>query len=491
MTLFRNTKLKPEIAVPLYQQIYDHLRIAIVEGQLRQGAKLPSTRALADELGVSRNTILNAYDQLAAEGYLEHIVRKGTFVTQFLPEDFMAPSQSVSRIEHVGRSHRLSKRTDAVLSAPRMPVPSYPPTKEIIALPVGIPALDAFPFDVWAKLMSRHAHGLHPSALNYAQLVGYRPLREAIAEHVIVTRHVNCTPEQVFIVAGTQGALHLTAQVLLNPGDSVWVEDPGYPNARNALLAAGARLVSVPVDGEGIMVDTGIARAPRARMAYVTPSHQFPLGMTLSLKRRFAILDWAKRANAYILEDDYDGEYRFDGHPLAALQGLDNHDSVIYMGTFSKVLFPALRLGYLIVPTALIDAFLAMRCSIGVGLPRLEQTVLAEFIADGHFTRHIRRMRTLYAERRSALLDAASDLPLELEAPHTGLHLIGWLAAGVNDRAAAKCAAEHGVDVVPVSKLAIEAMPRGGLVLGYGAVNQQEIEEGVRRLSAALRAVYE
>ncbi len=490
MTLFRNTKLKPEIAVPLYRQIYDHLRIAIVEGQLRQGAKLPSTRALADELGVSRNTILNAYDQLAAEGYLERLEGKGTFVTQSLPEAFFTPGRSVSPVERAGRAHQLSERATALLSAPSMPIPHYPPARGQISFPVGIPALDAFPFELWARLVSRHARGLHPSALDYPDLAGYRPLREAIADHVIVARQVHCSPEQVIIVTGSQGALHLAARVLLNPGDSVWVEDPGYPNARNGLLAAGARLVAVPVDQEGIVVEAGVARAPEARMAYLTPSHQFPLGMTLSLKRRLAILDWAKRANAYILEDDYDGEYRFDGRPLAALQGLDDHDSVIYIGTFSKVLFPALRIGYLIVPQALVDTFLATRRAIDARLPRLEQAVLAEFIAEEHFTRHIRRMRTLYAERRAALLEAARDLPLELYAPHTGLHLIGWLPPGVDDRAAAACAADQQVDVLPVSMLALEPMPRGALALGYGAVKQHEIQEGVRRLSAALRNVH-
>jgi GntR family transcriptional regulator/MocR family aminotransferase len=489
MTPFPDTKLKRAPTFSIYHRIYEHLRSSILAGQLKRGAKLPSTRALADELGVSRNTILNAYGQLAAEGYLERVKRKGTFVTQYLPEDSIAPSRSVSRIERVSRPQRLSKRATSVLSAPTMRGSTYPPTRERIAFPVGIPALDAFPFDLWAKLMSRHAHGLHPGALNYPDLAGYRPLREAIANHVIVARHVHCSPEQVIITIGTQGALHLAAQVLLNPGDRVWVEDPGYPIAHGGFLAAGAQVVPVPVDAEGIRVEAGIARAAEARMAYVTPSHQFPLGMTMSLTRRCAILDWAKRTGAYIMEDDYDGEYRFDGRPLTALQGLDEHNSVIYVGTFSKVLFPALRLGYLIVPDALVAAFLAMRRSIDVGLPRLEQMVLADFIAEGHFTRHIRRMRTLYAERRTALLEAARDLPLELDVPHTGLHLIGWLPDGVGDRAVALRAAEQGVDVVPLSVLATEALPRGGLALGYGALNQQQIEEGVRRLRLALLAL--
>jgi GntR family transcriptional regulator / MocR family aminotransferase len=485
MTLFENTKLKQDHSIPLYQQIYDHLRLAILEGQLKKGAKLPSTRALADELGVSRNTILNAYDQLAAEGYLERLEGKGTFVTQILPETHLSPSQSISRSEQTPRIHRLSERATDLLSAPMMPItPDLP--RSYISFPAGMPALDVFPFELWAKLVSRHAHALHPAALVYQDPAGYRPLREAIADHIIVARQVHCSPEQVILVSGSQGALHLAARVLLNAGDEVWVEDPGYLGAKTALLAAGAKLIPVPVDEEGLRVDAGIARAPKARLAYVTPSHQFPLGMTLSLKRRLAILDWAKQANAYILEDDYDGEYRFDGRPIASLQGLDDHDSVIYIGTFSKVLFPSLRLGYLIVPPSLIDAFLTMRRSIDVNLPHLEQSVLAEFIAEGHFTRHIRRMRTLYAERRAALLETARELPLELYAPHTGMHLIGWLPSGVDDQAITEDAHEHQVGVLPVSLLAIEPMSRGGLILGYAALNPQAMKEGVRRLSHVL-----
>ncbi len=485
MTLF-NTQLKPELAVPIYQQIYDHLRLAILEGQLKQGAKLPSTRALADELGVSRNTILNAYDQLAAEGYLERLEGKGTFVAQCLPEVLSTPKPH-SRRASTPRKHHLSERAAALLSAPAM---SIDPPRGHFAFRAGMPALDAFPFELWAKLVSRHAHGLHPGVLMYQDPAGYRPLRQAIADHAIVARQVHCSPEQVIIVSGSQGALHLAARVLLNAGDAVWVEDPGYLGARTALLAAGARLVPVPVDAEGLMVDAGIARAPKARMAYLTPSHQFPQGMTLSLRRRLAILDWAKQANAYLLEDDYDGEYRYDGRPLASLQGLDEHESVIYLGTFSKVLFPSLRIGYAIVPPALVDAFIAMRRAIDVNPPHLEQAVLAEFIAEGHFTRHLRRMRTLYAERRTSLLEAARDLPLELYAPPTGMHLIGWLPPGVDDQVVAQAAAQRQVRVMPISTLAIEPLARGGLVLGYAAVNQQQIEDAVRQLGEALREVH-
>lgn len=483
MTFLR--KLKPESTIPLYQQIYDHLRVAILERQLKQGTKLPSTRALSDELGVSRNTILSAYDQLTAEGYLESAEGKGTFVTHSLPEAAFTSAQIVSGTQPRRRTHRLSERADALLATPAMPNQPHE-MRFPRAFRSGLPALDAFPYERWAKLVSRHAHRLHPGAMTYQDTAGYRPLREAIADYVNVARQVHCSPDQVVIVSGSQGALHLAARVLLNPGDLAWVEDPGYLGARTALVAAGAKLVPVPVDEEGLRVDAGIARAPQARMAYVTPSHQFPLGVTMSLKRRLALLDWAKQADATILEDDYDGEYRFDGRPLASLQGLDEHDSALYIGTFSKVLFPALRLGYLILPTTLIDAFLAMRRSMDVNLPSLEQAVLAEFIAEGHFTRHIRRMRTLYAERRSALLEAASGLPLELYAPPTRMHLVGWLPNGVDDRLAAQKAAKQQVRVLPLSMFAMEPLARGGLVLGYAAVNQQEIEEGVGRLAAAL-----
>jgi GntR family transcriptional regulator/MocR family aminotransferase len=485
MILFDTAKLKQDIAIPLYQQIYEHLRLAILNGQLKRGAQIPSTRALADELGVSRNTILNAYDQLAAEGYLERLEGKGTFVTQVLPDAHFTPRQPLSR-ERTPRVHRLSDRAADLMTAPTMPI-NPTPSRSYITFAAGMPALDAFPFELWAKLVSRHAHSLHPGAMVYQAPAGYRPLREAIADHIIVARQVHCSPEQVIIVTGSQGALHLAARVLLNMGDKVWVEEPGYLGAKTALVAAGAQIVPVPVDEEGLKVEEGIARAPDARLAYVTPSHQFPLGMTLSLKRRLALLDWARDANAYILEDDYDGEYRFDGRPIASLQGLDNADSVIYIGTFSKVLFPALRLGYLIVPPSLVDAFLTMRRSIDVNLPHLEQAVLAEFIREGHFTRHIRRMRTLYAERRTALIELANDLPLELYAPHTGMHLVGWLPPHLNDQAIADEAHQQQVGVLPVSLMALEAMQRGGLIIGYASVNEAEMKEGVRRLATVLR----
>jgi GntR family transcriptional regulator/MocR family aminotransferase len=318
----------------------------------------------------------------------------------------------------------------------------------------------------------------------YQDSAGYRPLREAIVAHVTVSRQVHCTPEQVMIVSGSQGALDLAARMLIDADDPVWLEDPGYAGARGAFLGAGAQVIPVPVDHEGLVVDRGVQRAPDARLVYLTPSHQFPLGVTMSLARRLALLDWAKRANAYIIEDDYDSEFRFATRPLATLQGLDDANRVIYVGTFSKVLFPSLRIGYMILPPALVDSFLKVRRMIDIHSPMLEQAVLADFMIEGHFTRHLRRMRTLYAERRSALLEAARGLPLEIDSAEAGIHCIGWLPDGIDDLALVDKAADYNLHLTPISSFSIEPLPRKGVLLGYGGFSVQEIQQGVARLGA-------
>jgi GntR family transcriptional regulator / MocR family aminotransferase len=484
MSILDNVGFKSAVATPIYQQLYDHLRASILDGRLKKGAKIPSTRLLAAELGVSRNTVLNAYDQLIAEGYIESVEGKGTFVTQVLPEQHLSTAPYVHRQngKAIAPSLRLSKRAEALLATPVLPY-DY----DNYTFRTGMPALDAFPYELWAKAVAREAHRLHPGSLMSQGTLGYRPLREAIANHVTVARQVRCTADQVIVVAGAQGALDLAARVLVNPGEKVWIEDPGYPGAQGALLAEGAHIIPIPVDDEGLMVEVGLERAPDARMAYLTPSHQFPLGVSLSLARRLLLLNWANRAGSYILEDDYDSEYRFTGRPLASLQGLDENNRTIYIGTFSKVMFSALRLGYLIVPEALVDAFRAMRRYVDGHPPGLEQRALAAFMMDGHFARHIRRMRVLYAERRQALLKAAQNLPLEIVAPDTGMHLVGWLPDDIDDGVAVRQAAKHHVHVLSISSLALSTPCRNGLVLGYAAVNEREIQEGVERLAAALK----
>jgi len=482
----------PSEDTPLYEQIYSSVRAAILSGALKPGEQLPSTRALATQLNVSRNTVLGAYHHLEAEGYLRTAAGSGTFVAPDLPESLLGASRVDPRPslgETDSEQHRLSDAGNRLLALSRGIASSPIPT---IAAPrpfrADIPALDAFPFALWSRLVVRQARRMPPAAFPYQDSRGYRPLREAIAAHVAVSRQVHCTADQVLIVGGSQGALDLAARLLLNPGDPVWMEDPGYLGARGAFLSAGAHIVPVSIDEEGLMVDVGVARAPSARLAYLTPSHQFPLGVTMSLARRLAILEWAERTGAYLLEDDYDSEYRYAGRPLAALHGLDRAQRVIYIGTFSKVLFPGLRLGYLILPPALVEPFLAMRRFIDTHPPWLEQAVVAEFLAGGHFARHLRRMRALYAERRTALLEAFRPLPLDMQSPEAGIHCVGWLSHGLDLASLLRGAAAHDLELTPLSAFSIDPPERHGLILGYGGLSVQEIKSGAKRLAAALRA---
>lgn len=482
-------------AAPLYRQLYERLRAAILTGQVEAGARLPSTRALASELGVSRTTTALVYQQLLMEGYLESRVGDGTRVSQLLPRPPADPSggaepqrQLSARLEPHAN---LSQRGRLILCA-HDPRALYDATQKPGAqtFRVGQPDTAPFPYDLWARLLARRARLSLPTATLYREATGYLPLREAIALHIGITRGVRCAPEQVIITAGSQGALDLAARVLLDPGDTALIEDPGYSGARGALLAAGAHVVPTPVEGEGVDLATARALAPQARLISVTPSHQFPTGVTMSLNRRLVLLDWAREANAWILEDDYDSEFRFSGRPLEALQGLDNGQRVIYIGTFSKALFPALRLGYVVAPLALVEGFAAMRSVIDAHSPILEQMALADFMTQGHYARHVRHMRALYSERRAALLDALhtelGDL-LEAQIPEAGMHLVAWLPPGLDDGAVADLAARQGIPVTPVSRYASAPLRRGGLIFGYATASSEALRADVRRLAQALR----
>jgi GntR family transcriptional regulator / MocR family aminotransferase len=480
-------------SAPLYRQLYERLRAAILSGQLEDGARLPSTRALASAIGVSRTTTALVYDQLLMEGYIESRVGAGTHVAQLRarpPEDQKAGNQSLPNATSQIPAE-LSQRGRALLHA-SPPGELYSSSRASVASPfrAGQPDTQAFPYQLWAKLLAKRARHSLQTTTHYQEAAGYYPLREAIAAHIGITRGVRCTPEQVLITAGSQGALDLAARVLLDPGDTAWVEDPGYLGARGALLAAGAQVVPVPVDTEGIDVAAGHRLAPHARIVSVTPSHQFPTGITMSLSRRVALLEWARQAQAWILEDDYDSEYRFSGRPLEALQGLDNGQRVIYIGTFSKVLFPTLRLGYVVVPPELVAGFVAMRRFIDVHVPILEQVALADFMIQGHFTRHLRHMRTRYTERRNVLIEAlrreCGDL-LDVQVPEAGMHLVAWLPAHLDDRAVARLVLEQGIEIAPISKFCIAPPSRGGLMLGYANASSEELRDGVRKLARALR----
>jgi GntR family transcriptional regulator / MocR family aminotransferase len=476
--------------VPLYRQLYTGLRRAILDGQLRAGTRLPSTRELATDLGVSRNTVMNAFEQLLAEGYVEGQVGSGTYVSRALPDDLLHARTQTARAPQRARAGRTLARRAALITTTRLNI-SREQTSTRPFRP-GTPALDCFPHALWARLLARRWRKPPRDLLGYVESAGYLPLREAIATYLGAARAVRCEAAQVIVVAGTQQALDMVARLLIDEGDAVWHEEPGYLGARGAFKSAGARVVPVPVDEEGLDVNEGATLAPDARLVYVTPSHQYPLGVTMTLARRLALLEWANRAGAWVLEDDYDSEYRYEGRPLAALQGLDAEGRVIYLGTFSKVLFPALRLGYVVVPPDLVEVFTNARGLASRFSPTVEQAVLADFINEGHFARHIRRMRALYAERQAILLDAAArDLAglLELKPDAAGIHLVGQLPAGVDDATASRAAAAVGIDVQPLSSFRLKRGGRGGLLLGYAGYDERQLRNGVRKLADALRTV--
>lgn len=487
-----SASLPPLIALdpagpPLYRQLSEWLRRAIVEGQLQPGQRLPSTRSLAGELGVSRLPVFSAYEQLMAEGYLEAVAGSGTRVAAAI----------ASRVP--GRSRLPRKRTDAAAQPSkerriaRRVAPMTGPTQTWLesqgAFRIGLPALEAFPHDTWARLLSRHARRAHRDTLAYGDPLGHLPLREAIADYLRTVRSVRVVASQVMITLGAQHGLQVGMHALLDPGDAAWMEDPGYPGAHQALAAVGARTVLVPVDAEGLDVAEGIRRGADARVVYTTPSHQFPLGVTMSAARRMQLLQWAACEGRWIVEDDYDGEYRFGGQPVAAMQGLDADRRVIYVGTFSKVMFPALRLGYVIVPEDLVPAFRAVRDALDTCPATLPQLAMTDFVREGHFARHIRRMRALYAMRREALVEAiALHLPgqVQVVGAEAGMQLTCLLPEGADDIALSRRAREVGVSIRPLSPCYRGATRRAGVILGYGGVDAAAIEDGVRRLKRCL-----
>jgi GntR family transcriptional regulator / MocR family aminotransferase len=463
---------------PIHRQIYEGFRRAILDGLLRPGQRVPSTRALALDLDVSRLPVLTAYDQLLHEGYLEGRVGSGTYVSAAVPDDLLglpAPANG-----------------PAPLSTARRRVHPAPPLRDEGGLGpfrMSLPALDQFPHAAWARLVARHAHALTHAQMAYGDPAGLVPLRLAIAEHLRAARAVRCEVDQVLIVSGSQAALRLAGAVLLRPGDRVAVEEPSSPLARAALGAGGAEVVPVPVDAEGMSVSSLKRREARVRAAYVSPSHQYPLGMSITAARRFALLDWAARRNAWLLEDDYDSEYRYVSRPLGALQGMDAHERVIYIGTFSKVLFPAIRVGYLVVPPSLRQRFLEAREAFDLFSPTLYQLALAEFLHEGHFARHLRRMRGVYLARRDALLTGLArhcGHRLTVLNADAGLHAAALLSGGVDDADVVRRMAARGLTATALSTCYAGAGRRSGLLLGFGGSTERRLLEATRVLGEVL-----
>jgi GntR family transcriptional regulator/MocR family aminotransferase len=474
----------PIPGVPLYRWLYEQLRAAILDGRLKPGARLPATRDLAEAYRLSRTTIVTAFEQLKSEGYVDGRTGSGTYVSKVLPEQLLQAGRvhQEARLRH--RRIVLSayaRRLQLFRSRPRHPVRAFRPNQA---------ALDLFPTTLWAQVAARRLRRASTRLLAGGETLGYRPLREAVADYLNTSRGVKCTADQVLIVSGAQEGLDRTARLLLNPEDPAWMEEPGYPGAAAVLRAVGAKLCGVPVDAEGLDLERGIQRWPRPKLVYVTPAHQFPLGVTMSLRRRLALLEWARKAGVLIFEDDYDSEYRYSGRPVPALQGLDRAGVVIFGGSFSAVMFPAMRLGYLVVPPEMIDVFAAAQSVSTHHPPLLGQAVLCDFITEGHFARHIRRMRQVYAERLGVLLKGAREKLtglVEISNVEAGLQTIGWLRDGVSAEHVAAAAAKKNVEVIPLQRYAFGRVRGNGIVLGFAAVEPRELRRGVEELASVLR----
>ena len=473
---------------PMYKQLYEGYREAIVERRLSGGQRLPSTRSLAAELRISRIPVLNAFEQLLAEGYFESRPGAGTFVAKALPEALSRPSRPAA----IGATASPEPPGRRILAERPLSLLADEPGPWLAGLePFHCPSppLDLFPNRIWSSLVTRHARRFDAVRAVSSDPMGLPALREAVAEYLRSARAVRCEADQIMIVSGSQQALDITGRVRLENGSPVWIEEPGYFGTQRALSMAGARLVGVPVDDEGLDVDAGLALCPRPRAIYVTPSHQLPLGVTMSASRRLRLLELARRRSAWIVEDDYDGEYRYGNLPIASLQGLDRDSRVLYLGTFTKSLFPTLRVGYVVLPRDLVAPFAAVRRAMDIHSPLFLQEVLADFILEGHFDRHLRKTRSICRERRNALVEALeSELGsrIRIVGDQAGMFLTIVLPKGLRDRDIVLRAADAGVRTFPLSSCYLGKPRLQGLVLGYGGFGPAQIVPAVRRLRRVL-----
>ena len=466
----------------LSTRVYRAIRSAILDSTLRVGDRLPSTRTLAADLSISRSTAEAAYAQLEDEGYLTRGVGSGSFVSAG-PSKVKGSGPSTRR-HSASRAPAFSKRGTQIAEMGGCADPRI-----VRAFSAGMPALESFPVETWQKLMARHTRNGAASWMMYGDQQGLPALRETIAQYLSLSRGVNCDAGQVIVLTSSQQALGLIATMMLDDGDPVWVEDPGYRGAQTAFAGAGAHLVPVPVDGDGLRLDDALRLQPRARLAYVTPSHQYPLGMTLSLPRRLQLIEWAQRENAWIVEDDYDSEFHYDSRPVSAIHGLDRQERVLYVGTFSKVLFPGLRIAYLVVPRHMAAAFVTARSQVDGHTSPLMQAVLADFMQDGHFMGHVRRMRDLYRARRDIFMEEIDRHLRDRLVPQPtqgGLQTSCLLVdQRLADKRLAGNAADAGIDLPRLSRLCLGNVKRNGFVMGYSALAPSEIRDGIKALAKA------
>jgi GntR family transcriptional regulator/MocR family aminotransferase len=463
---------------PLTRQIYMQVRAAVLSGALGPGTRVPSSREMATQLGVARTSVVAAYEHLLAEGYIESRRGSGTFISGELDGLASRPA-----------TPRAAKRSAPIVTRAFTDFERSNAQSEPRPFNTGRTLIDARTAETWRTLTHRAVRILGANALGYSDPAGLIELRQSICDYLRAARAVRCEPDQIIVTAGTQQAIDIAIRVLLEPGDDVWVEDPGYPLTYAQLELAKVKPHPIPVDVQGLLVSAGRRAAPRARAAFVTPSHQFPTGVALSMARRLELLAWARQSDAFVIEDDYTSEFRYSGPPLASLQGLDDTERVIYVGTLNKALFPGLRIGYAVVPRALLQAFIGARYLIDRQPPTLQQTVTAEFMQQGHFAAHIRRMRHLYREQRDALATTLQKRALDwldVAVPDQGMHLVAYLRGGLSDLNVEAAAQSEGIMVRAISRFYRRARPRAGLMLGFSGFPRQLIVPAAAKLASLI-----
>ncbi|QAV23130.1 PLP-dependent aminotransferase family protein [Proteus hauseri] len=486
----RKTAYFPNLVLetgPIGSQVYQAIRKAILDGRLTSGSRLPSSRTLAEMMSISRNSVITGFERLIDEGYLVTRHGAGTFVAPTIPDELIRATDNLNALS--SNAELNDALNPNIQKAQKYWSNSQPNTNNHHMFHIGVGCVDLFPHELWGRLLGRVWRQSKKALSTFNSPMGYLPLREMICQYVQSTRGLHCQSDQIIIVNGTQQAINLTARVLLKEGDKVWLDDPGYDSALGIFTSYGAKVCPIASDLDGMNIEQGIDQNPDAKLVFTTPSHQFPLGNTLSLTRRIALLEWASKNNVWVFEDDYNSEFRYHSKPIQALQGLDKHQRVIYAGTFSKMMYPGFRLGFLVVPPHLVSAFEVAKYYTDSHSGFLEQATLALFISQGHYARHVRRIRKACYDRYLALKNAIeTHLPhvFKVEPTDSGIHIVCWLQAGYTEEYIIKNSKEIGLAMQPLSRYCIQPYSKQGVLLGYAAHNPIEIESNIIALAQQL-----